>query len=102
MAVIPGCSILPGRKFVRKMISRRDWALRNSIDAVMFKAVQHSDAMPMNCGAVVFKVIDDCDLWKKSMNVKNAHGAIEISLPTSSPQHASRSKQEVNTDKFPP
>ena len=101
MTVIPGCSILPGRKFVGKMISWRDRALGNRIDTVMFKAVQHSDTMPMNCSAVKFKVIDHFDLWKKSMNVTKVRGAIAVPLPTSSPQHASRSKLSVNADKFP-
>lgn len=92
MTVIPGCSILPGREFVGKMITRRDGALGNRIDTVIFKAVQHSDTMPMNGSAVVFEVIDDRDLWKKLMSVKKVHGAIAVPLPTSSPQHASRSK----------
>lgn len=65
MAVIPGCSILPGREFVREMVSRRYWALGDCIDTVMFEAVQHSNTMPMNCSAIVFEVIDDGNLWVK-------------------------------------
>lgn len=89
MAVIPGCSILPRREFVGKMVSRRYWALGDCIDTVMFEAVQHSDTMPMNCSAIVFEVIDDGNLWRNVNKCETGAKVVTVPLPTSSPQHAS-------------
>lgn len=57
MTMVPRCSILYGLEFVCEIISCRDRALRNRIDTVMFKTVQHSDTMPMDCCAVVEKTV---------------------------------------------
>lgn len=57
MTMVPRCSVLYGLEFVCESIPCRDRALRNRIDAVMFKTVQHSDTMPMNSCAVVEKTV---------------------------------------------
>lgn len=55
--------------------------------------------MPMNWGAVIFKVIYDSDFWWEVNKYLMSLGNYNL-LPTSSPQHASRRKNQPNDNKI--
>ena len=62
MAVIPGSTILSDSELVGKTVSRSDGTLCDGIDAIVLESIEHADAMPVGCRAIVLEVVFDSDL----------------------------------------
>jgi hypothetical protein len=61
MTVIPRSAVLHGFEFVSVAMTWSNWALRNSIHAIVFDAIKLPDPMPMDRCTITVKVICDGD-----------------------------------------
>lgn len=61
MTMVPGSSILSDPEFVCEGVTRGNGTLRDSIDAIVLKRVEHANTMPMHGCPIVPKVILHCD-----------------------------------------
>ena len=57
VAMIPRCAILGDIECISEAVAGSNWALRYAVNSIHFKRVLHSDAVPVNCSAIVFQVI---------------------------------------------
>lgn len=73
VTMVPRCSILCGVEYICKAGSRGNWALRDSIYAILERGLPLPKAVPMNSGAIAWimyvagdfgpcQVVVDCDL----------------------------------------
>ena len=57
MAVVPRCAVLSDPESVGELVSRGNGTLADGVDTIVFEGVEHSDTVPMDSCAVVFKVV---------------------------------------------
>ena len=57
MAVIPGGAVLSDTEFVGVVITRGNSTLRDGVDSVVFKGVQHANSMHVHCSSIIFEMV---------------------------------------------
>ena len=57
--MIPCCAVLCDSELVGVVILGGNGTLGDGVDSIILELVEHSYSVPVNCGAIVVKVVDD-------------------------------------------
>ena len=61
MTMVPGMTILSGFELVGISIIRRNRTLRHTVDSIGRVCVELTNAMPMDCGSIVWVIVGNMD-----------------------------------------